>query len=191
MKYCEENSIDIKEPADKDIQDADSYIIIKICIFLDIIMFFLICFFLRFSYSEVTTGCMEPVFNIGDYILFDKQAYKHKEPERYDIILFEKDLGTEFSLHGKRIIGMPGELLEIRKGKVYINNDKYPLRDPYADYPRQEYLGPFRIPEDSYFVMGDNRQESYDSRHWEDKYVKRKEIRSKAVLKIFPEIQAF
>ena len=169
--------------------DKSSIGTIVLCIIICIFNVLFLYGFFRYHLAQVPSASMEPALNVGDKYLVDQWAYKHKDPERYDIIIFLKDIGTQSDMYGKRIIGLPGEILEIRKGKIYINNNKYPIEDPYADFPRQEYLGPFRIPEDSYFVMGDNRQNSYDSRYWDDKFVKKETILGRAELVYYPRIK--
>ncbi len=86
----------------------------------------------------------------------------------------------------KRVVGLPGELLEIREGKVYIN-DK-PLNEPYAFHSVEDlslnHYGPVTVPRDSYFMMGDNREGSSDSRFWG--FLERKYIKGKALFIYWP-----
>ena len=89
----------------------------------------------------------------------------------------------------KRIIGMPGETVEIKDGKVYINGSEEPLKDSFTpETPVGDY-GPYTVPEDSYFVLGDNRNYSRDSRFWNNPYVAEDKILGKAVLRYFPGIK--
>lgn len=106
---------------------------------------------------------MMPTFNNGDKLLMDKKV---SDLKRGDVIifLFPKDRKKSYI---KRIIGLPGETIEIREGKVYINGQV--LDEPYVDesYNQQKATFPPRlIPEYNYFVLGDNRDNSSDSRYW-------------------------
>ena len=125
---------------------------------------------------EVYGSSMEPNFENGERILTDKITYRLREPRRGDVINFEAphDRSSDYI---KRVIGLPGEEVLIRNGKVFIYNSE----NPQGVELREEYLpdGAFtvaserfpdnikvKIPKDSYFVLGDNRQNSSDSRIW-------------------------
>ena len=88
----------------------------------------------------------------------------------------------------KRIIGLPGEKVEIKDGLVYINDSSKPLDEPYINDPPNGDFGPYNVPENSYFMLGDNRDESKDARYWDVKYVKKEKIVGKAWLKYYPQI---
>ena len=84
---------------------------------------------------------------------------------------------------------MPGETVEIKDGKVYINGSEKPLKDSFTpETPVGDY-GPYTVPENSYFVLGDNRNYSRDSRFWNNPYVAEDKILGKAVLRYFPGIK--
>ncbi len=88
-----------------------------------------------------------------------KSAYWFNDPERGDIIIFEyPDNEEEWFI--KRVIALPGETVEVRDGKVYINNSTTPLDEPYIKEEPVEDFGPYTVPKDGYFVMGDNRNNS-------------------------------
>ena len=111
-------------------------------------------------------------------------AYMFAEPRRYDVVVFPApDTGE---LYVKRIIGLPGEVIEIKAGKVYVNGSEYPLRDDFVDYPSADDWGPRMVPANHYFVLGDNRVNSLDSRRWDNTYVPRKTIQGKLVLTYYP-----
>ena len=87
----------------------------------------------------------------------------------------------------KRVIGLPGETVTIKDGKVYINDSEEPLDDSFCpETPLSDGDGVYQVPEDSYFMMGDNRNLSRDSRFWINKYVSRDKILGKAVLRYWP-----
>lgn len=138
--------------------------------------------------SSVVVGCsMEPSLDDGQRLLINKVVYMFHEPERGDIIVFDPpdSLGSENDFI-KRIIGLPGERIEIKDGVVYIHQDGQvsPLDEPYIeDPPRYDFQGEV-IPDNEYFVLGDNRNNSNDSRGgWT---VSREDIVGKAWLSIWP-----
>ena len=115
----------------------------------------------------IPSGSMEPTLVIGERIITSKVAYMLREPERGDIITFHPPYQPEDATPLiKRIIGLPGESVEIKEGIVYIhqNGNVYPLDEPYIEeLPNHDFQGDI-IPEDEYFVLGDNRNDSGDSR---------------------------
>lgn len=138
--------------------------------------------------AKIPSESMEQTIMTGDRVFGNRLAYVFGDPERYDIIIF-KYPDNEKELFIKRIIGMPGETVEIKDGKVYINGSKEPLKDSFTpETPVGDY-GPYTVPENSYFVLGDNRNYSKDSRFWNNPYVAENKILGKAVLKYFPGIK--
>lgn len=119
----------------------------------------------------VKGASMEPTFDDGNYILIDEITYRFHEPERGDIIVFRfpQDKSQFFI---KRIVGLPDETLEIKDNQIKIYNKENPngfiLDEKFYLAPDQQTIGSFRIKIDSneYFVMGDNRLRSSDSRTW-------------------------
>ncbi len=112
---------------------------------------------------------MAPTLLIGDHILADKVVYRSRSPERFDVVLFKYPEDPQKRMV-KRVIGLPGELIEIREKKVFVNGKE--LAEPYAYFAQAEpdkplppdVYGPFQIPEHGYVLLGDNRNRSYDSR---------------------------
>lgn len=138
--------------------------------------------------AKIPSESMEQTIMTGDRVFGNRLAYVFGEPERYDIIIF-KYPDNEKELFIKRIIGMPGETVEIKDGKVYINGSEEPLKDSFTpETPVGDY-GSYTVPEDSYFVLGDNRNYSRDSRFWNNPYVAEDKILGKAVLRYFPGIK--
>lgn len=138
--------------------------------------------------AKIPSESMEQTIMTGDRVFGNRLAYVFGEPERYDIIIF-KYPDNEKELFIKRIIGMPGETVEIKDGKVYINGSEEPLKDSFTpETPVGDY-GLYTVPEDSYFVLGDNRNYSRDSRFWNNPYVAEDKILGKAVLRYFPGIK--
>lgn len=120
---------------------------------------------------KIPSGAMLPTLQIGDYILVDKGTYKTHEPLRGDVVVFPypKDPQKTFI---KRIVGLPGETISIQKKQVFINETA--LKEPYIHFsdtsgkqlPRRDMLDPVTIPTNGYFMLGDNRDQSHDSRFW-------------------------
>ena len=118
---------------------------------------------------QVDGSCMEPNLYDGQRVLVCKGAYWFGEPSRGDVIVFHKP-GEPERILIKRIIGMPGEWIEIKDSIVYISSDALgettPLEEPYIKEPVSNDYSGIEIPHGHYFVMGDNRNYSSDSRSW-------------------------
>ncbi|HPD00916.1 MAG TPA: signal peptidase I [Acetivibrio sp.] len=135
----------------------------------------------------VPTGSMETTIMPNDRLIASRIHYLIGNPKRGDIAVFRFPDDEEV-LYVKRVIGLPGETVEIKDGTVYI--DGTPLEEPYLkEKPIGDY-GPYKIPEDSYFMLGDNRNNSKDSRKWNNKFVKKEKILGKALFRYFPSIKA-
>lgn len=138
--------------------------------------------------TQVDGYSMYDTLEDGDNLWVDKLSYRFKDPERFDIVIFPFQDSNVFYI--KRIIGMPGETVRIDDyGTIYIN-DK-PLEEDYGyetiAYDRIGRAGEnITLGEDEYFVMGDNRNDSKDSRYEEVGNIKRDELEGKAVLRIWP-----
>lgn len=135
--------------------------------------------------AKIPSESMEDTIMTGDRIFGNRLAYINKDPQRFDIVIF-KYPDDESQLFIKRVIGLPGETVEIRDGKVYIDGAETPLDDSFTPEPPQGNWGPEVVPEGSYFMLGDNRNRSKDSRFWTNTFVKKEKILGKAVLRYFP-----
>ncbi len=135
--------------------------------------------------AQIPSGSMENTIMTGDRVFGNRLAYKFSDPKRFDIIIF-KYPDDESQLFIKRIIGLPGETVEIHDGNIYINGSDSPLEDVDIKEPMEGSFGPYTVPEGCYFVMGDNRNNSRDSRYWENTFVSEDEILGKAVLRYWP-----
>src|SRR5712692_5698343 len=125
----------------------------------------------------IPSGSMEQTLLVGDHLLISRLGYDvgapftgwhvrlWREPHRQQVVIFRAPLPGSPD-YVKRLIGLPGDRLEIRKGAVWVNGQR--LAEPYLDSPvnPHENFGPLTVPMQSYFVMGDNRNDSYDSRYW-------------------------
>lgn len=137
--------------------------------------------------ASVPTGSMENTIMPGDNLLGYRLAYLTEEPERGDVIFFYFP-DDESQKYVKRIIGLPGESVYIIDGEIYIDDAVQPLKESYL---KEEWLvgvGPyeFQVPEDSYLVLGDNRNSSQDARYWMNSYVTKDKIIGKAIFTYFP-----
>jgi signal peptidase I len=137
--------------------------------------------------AQVPSGSMESTIMTGDRVIGFRLTYDFTEPERGDIIMFRFP-DDESQMFIKRIIGLPGETINIIDGKVYINDSKTPLEEPYLTVIPEGSSGPFVVPADSYFMMGDNRNVSFDSRRWQHHFVQRDKIYAKAEFSYYPTI---
>ena len=116
--------------------------------------------------SEVKLSSMEPNFYQGYLVMVSKVAYRSSGPQRGDVIIFNPPVESEIP-YIKRVIGLPGDTVEIKDGTVSINgtpvNEPYILQEPPQN--NNDY-GPIALSDDEYFVLGDNRNNSSDSRSW-------------------------
>ncbi len=134
---------------------------------------------------KILSGSMEPTLVKDDRILVFKLAYVFGEPQRGDIIIFdppdEVDQGVEYI---KRIIGLPGDTIEVSNGMIYINGEPYE-EDYIAEEPTYEF-GPVTVPEGEYFVLGDNRNRSADAHVWSYPFISLDDIQAKAICQYYP-----
>ncbi|WP_294783359.1 signal peptidase I [uncultured Eubacterium sp.] len=153
--------------------------------------------------AKVPSGSMENTIMTHDRLIGFRFAYWFDEPQRGDIILFDYPV-DEKKIYIKRVIGLPGETVEIRDGHVYIDGSDEPLQE---DYLKEEWTWEndgytFTVPEGCYFVLGDNRNDSVDGRLWAGEalkagvaltpeeaekysYVRKDEINGKAIFKYY------
>ena len=142
--------------------------------------------------AHVISGSMEDTVMTDSRVMGLRFIYYFSEPERFDIILFHPPEGED-STHPyvKRIIGLPNEKVEIIDGKVYIDDSAVPLDEDFIKGSAYGNHGPFDVPNNCYFVMGDNRNGSLDSRHWSNRFIPRSSIIAKLYLEYFPSPQIF
>lgn len=160
--------------------------------FLGLLKIFIIALFisviiLRFVIvnAQVPTGSMKNTILIGDRLIGFRLSYLFDDPKRGDVIIFKYPDNEEENFV-KRVIGEPGDIVRIEKGIVYIND--VALDEPYIREPMNENTQTleFHVPDNCYFVMGDNRNESWDSRYWStSNYVEKSKIIAKVLFKYF------
>jgi signal peptidase I len=134
----------------------------------------------------IPSGSMLPTLQINDRLIIDKLTYEFRDPKRGDIVVFsptdELKRQNFKDAFIKRVIGLPGDKVEVKNGLVYVNAQ--PIREKYIeDKPNYSY-GPVLVPNDQYLVLGDNRNNSYDSHYWG--FVPRHNIIGRAVVRFWP-----
>lgn len=134
-----------------------------------------------FQPCRVQMGSMMPTLRENDLVLVNKFDYRLHSPSRGDIVVFHPPtLSKDYYI--KRVIGIPGESIEIKNGKVFINDEK--IEEAYLIIETPGNYGPKKLEADEYFVMGDHRNNSLDSREFGP--IKLESISGKAVAVIWP-----
>ncbi len=138
--------------------------------------------------AKIPSASMEPTIMTGDRLIGNRLAYINDLPQRGDIVIFKyPDNEKEYFI--KRVIGLPGETVTVKNGLVYIDDSDTPLDE--SDYVVTTPLGdfgPYKVPEGAYFMMGDNRNNSMDSRYWNHPYVYKDKILGKAWVRYYPKM---
>ena len=134
----------------------------------------------------VKGSSMEPNFYHGDFVFINKLSTSFGTLIKGDIVICR--LNDEKKNIIKRVIGLPGEKVTIEDAKIYINDSETPLKEDYLKETWTEATGPFEfeVPKDSYLVLGDNRNDSYDARYWDHTYVSKDKIIGKAYFIYYP-----
>lgn len=126
---------------------------------------------------------MLPTLHDGERLMVDKLSYRFRDPQRGEIVVFRYPANPREHFI-KRIIALPGDVVEIRAGRVFINGT--PLEEPYVATPTWGHFGPVRVPEGRYFVLGDNRTNSEDSRYPQVGFVPRSYLEGRALWRFWP-----
>lgn len=149
---------------------------------------FVVIYLFLFQPHQVKGASMETNFHDGEYILTDKISYRFNDPKRGEVVIFKAPRNPELD-YIKRIIGLPGEKIEIENGSVFINDKE--LKEEYLPEDLNVSGGLFlpkgkeiTIPDSSYFVLGDNRHHSSDSREWGP--IQKENIVGKAFFRYWP-----
>ena len=135
----------------------------------------------------VSGSSMESTLHNKENLLVEKVSYRFKDPDRFDVIVFYPYGRESDDYYIKRVIGLPGETVQIKGDTIYINGEE--IKENYGKDP-MVYAGiaeePLKLADDEFFVLGDNREVSEDSRYEEVGPVKRENIEGKAILRIYP-----
>lgn len=162
--------------------------VVSLCFYLLIILG---CTYLCVNYvlqrTQIEGSSMQTTLSDGDQVLVDKLTYRFQQPKRYDVIAFPYRYEQD-TFYVKRIIGLPGEKIRIdAQGTIFINEEA--LEEDYGTetitQPGYAFT-PKILNEDEYFVLGDNRNDSVDSRYASVGYVRREEIIGKVFFRIYP-----
>lgn len=137
--------------------------------------------------ANIPSGSMETTIMTDDKVIGNRLSYSFSDPQRGDIIIFPFPDNPE-KTYIKRIIGMPGDTIEIKNNAVYINGTEYfekylPKAPRMDDYPKTV------VPDNCYFVLGDNREDSVDSRYWLNPFVAKDTIIAKAIVVYYPDFR--
>lgn len=125
----------------------------------------------------IPSGSMEPTIPTGSIMLCLRTDYWAKDPMRGDVVVFRRDNSEDGKVYTKRVVGLPGDVVEIIEGKTYINGEYYDETAWLAEEPDPTIsCGPYTVPEGQYFFMGDNRNYSIDGRGWPEHFVSRENI---------------
>ncbi len=157
--------------------------------------------------AEVPSSSMVSLIYPGDRLIGFRLSYLFSDPKRFDVVIFRYPVDPEEKFI-KRVIGLPGEKVAIEDGKIYINDSATPLDEPYL--PEEWLVGNdgmiYEVPENSYFLLGDNRNISLDARYWAEEamdeglvdnwddaeaytFVPKSEILGKAIFKYYPKLE--
>lgn len=183
--YKEERQTPDTEKGKKALKEVANFVLYIVIV---LILTYLVIHYIG-QRTEVSGESMENTLDDGDNLIVDKITYRFHDPERFDIIVFPFRL-QENTYYIKRIIGMPGETVRIdENGIIYINGEE--LIESYGrEVIRPEKLGvaanEIVLGDDEYFVMGDNRNHSSDSRDPSVGNIKREDIIGRAWLRIYP-----
>lgn len=142
--------------------------------------------------NRVPTDSMENTIMAGDRIMGNRLAYRFGEhPDRGDIVIFQHkaEPGRDETVLVKRIIGLPGEVVDIMANQIYIDGSEIALEETYLPEPMESEAYHFEIPQGHYLMLGDNRNHSADARSWGDPYVPENEIDAKVLFRYYPGIK--
>lgn len=176
------NNKEMKDLKKKDIKKGKKSMIrelLETVISAGIIAFIIITFIGQVT--VVRGASMEPTLHDNERLVANKISYRFETPERGEIIIFKPPLEIKRN-YIKRIIGVPGDKIEITKGEIYLNDKK--LEEPYVKNRSHEDMPPTIVPDNSFFVLGDNRPNSSDSRYWG--FVPRKNVVGRAWVVFWP-----
>ena len=137
----------------------------------------------------IPTGSMEPTLQVNDRLVVEKLSYYLNSPKRGDIVVFWPPAeltpeGQPRNAFIKRVVGLPGDTVEVTDGQVFINDE--PIEESYIKAPPNYDWGPKTIPDESYIVFGDNRNNSVDSHAWREPFLPEDQIIGRAVVRFWP-----
>ena len=163
-----------------DFLDIKEFVIdfIKLTLFLVVVLFIAIYVV---GFQQIVGKSMSPSFNNQDVVLIDKLSYRFTNIKRGDIVSFYY---SDAKFLVKRVIGLPGETIEYLNGVLYIDGDE--VKEPYLENVVTEDFSYNTIPDDMFFVLGDNRVDSLDSRDEKVGLISKKDIIGKIIFRVWP-----
>ncbi|MEM7794531.1 MAG: signal peptidase I [Cyanobacteria bacterium P01_C01_bin.118] len=136
----------------------------------------------------IPSESMKPTLQVNDRLVIEKISYRFQAPQRGDIVVFwpPAEINNNKDAFIKRIVALPGDTIEVTDGKVLVNGEVQ--QESYIQAPPDYEQPPLTIPASSYFVLGDNRNSSYDSHAWKiaNPFVPEDQIIGKAVVRFWP-----
>ena len=135
-----------------------------------------------FTIMYIPSSSMIPTLNIGDRVITTR-TYFSRDIKRGDIVVFNPQEDKEHEYYTKRVIGMPGDRIRIVQGDIYINDEL--LNEPYVKN-KGDYCGSYVVPKGKYFLLGDNRTDSLDSRFWNNPFLDISRVKYIAQYRIYP-----
>jgi len=130
--------------------------------------------------AYIPSESMVPTLNVGDRVAVTR-VYNPSNLKRGDVIIFKSNELNEILV--KRLIGLPGDEIEFKGTNIYVNGKK--LNEDYINNT-VSFEGRYKVPDDNYFFLGDNRSNSFDSRYWKDPFINGKDILGKVQFRIWP-----
>ncbi|MFV0499047.1 MAG: signal peptidase I [Bacilli bacterium] len=156
-------------------------------VFIIALILILVIRFYFISIDVVVGSSMEPTLSNDDVVIVDSKFYKLTELERFDIIIFDNDKSNEEFYLVKRVIGLPGETVEMKNNELYINGNKIKVSSEILRMNQKTLdFNSGVIPQNHYFVLGDNRELSLDSRSEDVGYVSKNNITGKTIFRQRP-----
>jgi signal peptidase I len=153
--------------------------IIEWAVYIALLVAVFVVFHFFLMLGRIPSESMEPTLMVHDWTVGNRNAYSDDTPKRGDIIIFY--CASEDEVMVKRVIGLPGETVTFVGGHVYIDGDPLDESDYLADDVVTESEDTFIVPDGSYFMLGDNREVSLDSRYWENPYITVDDIQSEVI----------
>ncbi|HYE08770.1 MAG TPA: signal peptidase I [Patescibacteria group bacterium] len=183
MEGNNNNSMDVNEEQSPDQKNNKDEILSWIKVIISALLIAIVLRTFVFQMALVNQISMNPTLHEGQMLVISKINYFMGEPERGDIVVLKDEVENKLLI--KRVIGLPGEEIQLKDGKVYINSEE--LQPDYTSFPTYAYAQEqWSLSEGEYFMLGDNREHSRDSRSENVGLVQRANIIGKAVFRIWP-----
>ena len=140
-----------------------------------------------FQTVTLQESAMEPTYSVGQKFFVNRALYKIKSPKRGDVIVFKTSASDDAALHIRRVIGLPGETVQIKEGQIYINGNVYEENGAYQEIADGGLAdSAITLESGEYFVLGDNRNNSSDSRASDVGLIHRKDLIGRAWIRVWP-----